>query len=171
MSDQRFAAFATVGHRALAIARRAVASWADVRLAVVEVEELAGRNGELAGLEQEETTVFGVRVMVDGAWGFASAYELTKAEVDRVGALAVALAKAGRQAGPGRHRWAEEPAWKDRWSSTWLIDPFTVPLDRKLDLLMRGDAIPSYAPPITATATACTVHDRVRVATGLDRTG
>jgi TldD protein len=161
--------FATLGHRALDLARRAGASWADVRLALVEVEELAVRNGEVAGLEQQETTGFGVRVMVDGAWGFASGYELTEAEVDRVAALAVALAKAGRRAGPGRHRWAEEPAWKDRWSSTWLIDPFTVPLDGKLDLLMRGDAILREKPEITATS--CTLSFRRETQTFLSSAG
>ena len=160
-------ALATLGHRALDLARRAGASWADVRLALVEVEELAVRNGEVAGLEQSESTGFGVRVMVDGAWGFASGYELTEAEVDRVAAPAVSLAKAERRAGPGRHRWAEEPAWKDRWSSTWLIDPLKRPLDRKLDLLMRADATLSSEPRIMATSS--TLQDHTRLGTGLGR--
>ncbi|MHC5209560.1 MAG: TldD/PmbA family protein [Planctomycetota bacterium] len=164
-----FDVFAALGARALDVARRSGASWGDVRLALVEREELAVRNGEVAGLEQDETTGFGVRVMLDGAWGFASGCELTEAEVDRVAALAVALAKAGRQAGPGRHRWADEPAWKDRWTSTWLIDPFTVPLDDKLDLLMRADAILREKPEITATS--CTLSFRRETQTFLSTAG
>jgi len=146
-----FDSLAALGARALDVAKRAGAAWCDVRLALIEREELAVRNGEVSALEQDEQAGFGIRVLHDGCWGFASGYDLTEAEVERVAALAVALARAGRRAGPGRHQWADEPAWRDRWSSTWLIDPFTVPLDRKIDLLMRADAILRAKPEITAS--------------------
>lgn len=146
-----FGALAVLGQRALEIARRAGASWADARLALVEREELGVRNGDVAALEQDETTGFGVRVMVDGAWGFASGFDLTEAEVERVAGLAVALARAGRRAGPGRHAWADEPAWRDRWTSTWIVDPFAVPLDEKLALLLRADEILRAKPAISAS--------------------
>lgn len=147
-----FDELAAAGQRALDVARAAGAEWGDVRVAIVEREELGVRNGEVATLEQDETIGFGVRVMLDGAWGFASGFDLDAEEVERVAKLAVVLAKAGRRAGPGRHRWADEPAWRDRWTSTWIIDPFAVPLERKLDLLMRADAILRQRPEITATS-------------------
>jgi TldD protein len=164
-----FDSLAALGAHALDVAKRANASWCDVRLALIEREELAVRNGEVSALEQDEQAGFGVRVMVDGCWGFASGYDLTEAEVERVAALAVALAKAGKRAGPGRHQWADEPAWRDRWSSTWLIDPFTVPLDRKLDLLMRADAILREKKEITATS--CTLSFRRETQTFLSSAG
>ncbi len=158
-----------LGDRALAIARAAGASWCDVRVALVEREELTVHNGEVSALEQDEQTGFGVRVLLDGCWGFASGFDLTEPEVERVAKLAVALAKAGRRAGPGRHRWAEEPAWRDRWSSTWLIDPFTVPLDRKLDLLMRADAVLRERKEITSTS--CNLSFRRETQTFLSSAG
>ena len=51
-----------------------------------------------------------------------------------------------------------EPAWRDTWTSTYLIDPFTVPLERKLDTLMRADEILRAKPEITATS--CTISFR-----------
>ena len=158
-----------LGAKALAVARAAHAEWCDIRLALIEREELAVRNGEVSALEQDEQTGFGVRVLLDGCWGFASGFDLTEAEVERVAKLAVALAKAGRAAGPGRHRWADEPAYRDRWSSTWLIDPFTVPLDRKIDLLMRADAVLRERKEITATS--CTLSFRRETQTFLSSAG
>jgi len=164
-----FAALAALGGVALDVAAAAGCEWADVRLALVESEELAVRNGELAALEQDEQTGFGVRVLLEGAWGFASGFDLSAAEVERVAAIAIGLARAGRRAGPGRHSWADEPAWRDRWSSNWLIDPFDVPLDTKLELLFRTDALLRTRPEISATS--CTLSFRRETQTFLSSAG
>lgn len=140
-----------LGRRALDVAKRLGARWADVRLGLVETEDVAVRNGAVCCLEQEEQTGFGVRVLVDGAHGFASGFDLTAEEVERVASLAVEIARSGRDAGPGRIRWAEEPAWRDVWTTPHVIDPFTVPIERKLDLLLRADAILRAKPEVTAS--------------------
>src|SRR5262245_49916332 len=159
----------SLGSLALTLARAANASWCDIRIALIEREEVSVRNGEVAALEQDEVTGFGVRVMVDGCWGFASGYDLDEAEVERVTKLAIGLAKSGRSAGPGRHQWADEPAWRDRWSSTWLIDPFTVPLDKKIDLLLRADAVMRQKPEIASTS--CNLSFRRETQTFLSSAG
>ncbi len=144
-------AWRELGRRAVEVARAAGADWADVRVGRIETEDLGVRNGRVAQLEQVETTGFGVRVLVDGAHGFASGFDLTPEEVERVAALAVRIARAGRRAGPGRLRWAGEPAWRDVWTSTYLVDPFGVPLETKLDVLLRADAILRARPEVTAS--------------------
>jgi TldD protein len=146
------AAWRELGQRAIDVMRGEGAGWADVRIGRVETENLAVRNGRVAQLEQVETAGFGVRVLVDGAHGFASGFDLTPDEVERVARLAVRIAKAGQRAGPGKLRWADEPAWRDVWTSTYLIDPFAVSLERKLDVLTRADEILREKPEITATA-------------------
>ncbi len=140
------------------ITRSLGADWADVRVGRVECEDLAVRNGAVARLEQSETLGFGVRVLVDGAHGFASGFDLTPEEVERVATLAISLARAGRRAGPGRLRWADEPAYKDIWTSPYLIDPFGVSLETKLDVLSRADEVLRGKPEITATS--CTMSFR-----------
>jgi len=139
-----------LGRRALGVARGLGAQWADVRLGLVESEDVAVRSGAISCLEQDEQTGFGVRVLVDGAHGFASGFDLTPEEVERVAALAVLVARSGREAGPGRIRWAEEPAWRDVWTTPHVVDPFVVPVERKLDTLMRADAILRGKPEVTA---------------------
>jgi TldD protein len=150
-TTNRMQEFKDLGSRALKTATSLGAQWADVRVGVVETEDIGVRNGAVKTLEQCETAGFGVRVLVDGAHGFASGYDLTPEEMERVARLAVSLAKEGRRAGPGRLRWADEPAYQDVWTSTYVIDPFDVPVDRKIGLLLAADAILREKPEITAT--------------------
>jgi TldD protein len=150
--------FADLARRAIATATSLGAQWADARVGVVETEDVGVRNGEVKTLEQCETAGFGVRVLVDGAHGFASGYDLTDEEVERVARLAVSLAREGKRAGPGSLRWADEPAYQDVWTSTFVVDPFEVPLDRKLALLMEADRILRERTEITATD--CTMSFR-----------
>ncbi len=57
------------------------------------------KNGVVEVLSLAESAGFGVRVLADGAWGFASSRELTGPEVDRVTDLAFRIAR-----GPARFR-------------------------------------------------------------------
>lgn len=146
-------AFTALGEHALAVARAEGAEWADVRVGRVDLENLVVRNGRVAGIQQGDEQGFGVRVLIDGAHGFASGFELSETEIERVTKLACRLARASRRAGPGRHRWADEPAHRDIWTSPYLIDPFTVSVEDKLDVLTRADAL-------------LRADDRIRAATG-----
>ncbi len=80
--------------RALDTARMRGASYADVRLVHFKSESVTVRNRKVEGLVVEENMGFGVRVMVDGCWGFASSNDLSAPEADRVAAQAVKIAKA-----------------------------------------------------------------------------
>ncbi len=144
-------AWRALGRRALDVTASLGATWADARVGRVETEDLAVRNGIVAQLEQVETLGFGIRVLVDGAHGFASGFDVTPEEVERVARLAVRLARAGRRAGPGRIRWAGEAAHRDVWTSTYLIDPFQIPLERKLETLTGADAILRDHDAVSAT--------------------
>lgn len=150
--------FKRLARRAIDTATALGAQWADARVGVVETEDVGVRNGEVRALERCDTAGIGVRVLVDGAHGFASGYDMTEEEAERIARLAVAIAREGRRAGPGRLRWADEPAWQDVWTSTFVVDPFEVPLDRKLATLVEADRILRERPEITATE--CTMSFR-----------
>src|SRR5690242_18483202 len=92
--------FGDLARRAVDVAASLGAQWADARVGLVETEDLGVRNGAVRALERTETSGFGVRVLLDGAHGFASGCESTEAEVERVARLAVAIAREGRRAGP-----------------------------------------------------------------------
>src|SRR5688572_7278221 len=57
---------------ALDAATQAGASYADVRLVLWRREQISVRDDHVSGLGQREDYGLGVRVLVDGAWGFAA---------------------------------------------------------------------------------------------------
>src|SRR3712207_7245808 len=84
--------------RALDTATALGASYADVRVVRRLEESINVKSGRLEGVSSGESEGFGVRVIVDGAWGFASSHDLSPAEADRVAADAVRIARASATA-------------------------------------------------------------------------
>ncbi len=121
---------------ALDAARSAGAGYADIRVNRYRNERIAAREDHLSGLSDSESFGFGVRVLVRGTWGFAASGEVTREEVRRVAALAVATAKANVSGRREPVRLAPAPACEDVWQTPYAKDPFRVPLSRKADLLL-----------------------------------
>lgn len=94
----------------------------------------------MGGLDLADSAGLGVRVLAGGAWGFSATDDLSKEGADRCAAEAVAIARASASLEHEHVRLAPEPAHRAVWSSTCAIDPFGVPLEKKLDLLFRIDA-------------------------------
>src|SRR5579859_2759020 len=126
--------------RALDTARQRGATYADVRVLRNQSESIAVKNGIVEALAMNEDQGFGVRVIVDGAWGFASSSILTPAEADRVAALAVAIARASARV-RGRPVTLGPPQREiGTYRTPYQIDPFAVSLEEKLAILTAADA-------------------------------
>src|SRR5215207_6257239 len=80
--------------RALDTATSLGAGYADVRVVRRLSESISIKTGRVEGVASGESEGFGIRVLVDGAWGFAGSHVLTAAEADRVAGEAVRIAKA-----------------------------------------------------------------------------
>ena len=80
--------------KALDLAKMKGAEYADIRLVNTTQERLVVRNGVVDTLSNDQSTGFGVRVLVNGSWGFASSQEAKSTEIDRVTDLAVQIANA-----------------------------------------------------------------------------
>jgi TldD protein len=127
--------------RALNAAKTAGASYADVRVGRNRNQSINTREQQITNLSDAETFGFGVRVLVNGAWGFAASRELTAAEVERVAKVAVAQARANRRALVRPVTLAPTPAVPDgRWRSPIETDPFDVTIEDKVALLLRANA-------------------------------
>ena len=126
--------------RALNTAVSRGARYADVRMMESRNQAVTIKDGKVDSLGDSESMGFGVRVLVDNSWGFASSAEISNVEVDRVAALAVEIAKASARV-PGE-RVDLGPAVRSAgvYSTPMKIDPFAVSLEDKLDLLLRADA-------------------------------
>jgi TldD protein len=145
--------------RALDTARSRGATYADVRVIHRRSESIAVKNGAVEALSMNEDQGFGIRVIAGGAWGFASSSILTPDEVDRVAALAVAIARASASV---RARPVDlGPPLRERgvYRTPYQIDPFTVPLEEKLALLTDADANIRRVPGVMV---ALATYDAIR---------
>ena len=121
--------------KALDAAASAGASYADVRAVDATSESLSVRERTVESLDRAESIGFGVRVLVDGAWGFACSAKLEGDEPDRIAATAIDVARASATATPEPVELAPEPVHEARWASPLEKDPFAVPLEDKVGLL------------------------------------
>src|SRR5512146_669848 len=137
--------------RALDTATSQGAGYADVRIVRRLEESISVKSGRLEGVASGETEGFGVRVLVDGAWGFASSYHLDLAEADRVAALAVRIARASATALRDRVQLDNRPPAHGRYETPLEEDPFAVPLERKIADLMAADRTAGAVRGVTFT--------------------
>lgn len=126
---------------ALDAATRAGASWADVRISRNRNNSVQTREQQVTDVTDVDTMGCGVRVLVDGCWGFAATQELSKTGVGGAAQEAVALARANRMARDRRVELAATDTHPDAtWRSSYTIDPFTIAVEEKADLLLRANA-------------------------------
>jgi TldD protein len=123
---------------AVEAAIRAGADHADARVGTDETESLTVRNQEMEGIDRSTSSGVGIRVLAGGRWGFAATDRLENAEVERTAELAVEIAKAAsRQPGEPVSLSEIEPVTAS-WRSPVGEDPFAVPLEEKVALLMEA---------------------------------
>lgn len=125
---------------ALDTATRHGASYADIRIIQMKSESLDAKNEKPSGLDRSEDIGFGVRVIANGAWGFAHSNNISKTEIERVATLAVDIAKASATLTTEPVQLAPEEPHQDVWRTPVQIDPFTVPIEQKMDLLLKINA-------------------------------
>ncbi len=127
--------------RALDAARAAGASYADFRLNGNRTQALGTRERQITFFNDAETFGFGVRVIANGAWGFAASRDLNPEEVVRVAQQAVAQARANATTQSRPLELAPVEAVREgTWRSPVEIDPFDIAIEDKVDLLLRANS-------------------------------
>jgi TldD protein len=114
------------------------ADYADARMVTEESESLTVKNQEMEGIDRSRSVGVGIRVLVNGYWGFAATARANDEEVARTARLAVAIARAAARLPGVAVRLAEVEPVVATWSSSVQVDPFTVPLEEKVSLLMEA---------------------------------
>ncbi|UCF09389.1 MAG: TldD/PmbA family protein [Candidatus Bipolaricaulota bacterium] len=125
--------------RALDTATGHGAAYADIRIVDRRAQQLAVKNGNVQQVGEDTNCGFGIRVLADGAWGFASSGHLAREEVDRVAALAVTIAKASASANTDPVEIGPPEVHIDRYETPVKLDPFAIPLEDKIETLLAAD--------------------------------
>ena len=108
--------------RALDTAKNQGAHYADVRVLREESESVTVRLQNVEALTHDESLGFGVRVLVDGYWGFASSHKMTNEEADRIAGEAVRIARASALV-------RGEPA--DIGPASAIVDKYVTPVKKE----------------------------------------
>ncbi len=155
--------WAELAEFALARIRGAGGEYGDIRIQHSTTESIQGEDRRIASIRDVEDTGFGVRVLYKGAWGFAASSILSLEEIPRVADLAIEIAKGSASVAIEKVRLAEEPLHHDRVLTSIRLDPFTVPLEKKADLLLETMATLHRQPGIVrSSASLWARRDRKR---------
>src|SRR6266513_50872 len=106
-----------VANWALNVAAQRGASYADVRVIAQRNRALTTKNGKIGSASDAESVGVNVRVIADGAWGFAASAELGRGAVQKTAAEAVAIARASARVKRADVHLALERAAVAEWST------------------------------------------------------
>jgi TldD protein len=131
----------TLCELAVDVAAGSGAGYADARAVSRRVQHVATKNGDVETVADGESEGIGVRVLVDGAWGFACDRRLS-ADGARAAALrAVEFARASSSQGTRRAvALAPVPPGSGSYRTPAERDPIDVPLEEKVELCLRAEA-------------------------------
>jgi TldD protein len=130
----------------LASLRDPALRYADVRYTVTSEQHVRVRNGEVDTLASTVDRAVGVRVLVGNGWGFAAASDTSEGSIRAAARRALEVAAASHIATTESVVLSDVDAYVATWASAYRIDPWSIPLDRKIEHLlaatepMRGDA-------------------------------
>lgn len=143
----------TLGHKVLELAQQSGAQYSDIRLSTIHHELLILRNGCIASNPSRQSQGAGIRVLVNGAWGFAST-PLTFDPKTQLSNLlqtthkALEIAKAGASAQTNAISLDHLQAHQDTWCTPLIRNPFSVPLQERMELLSSIDEVLRKDPKI-----------------------
>ncbi len=148
--------FPALAETVLAKAKSLGASFADLHLMQIDEESIFVRERMVQGVDAASSLGASVRVLVGGAWGFAASSDLSEARLLALvdSAAAMARGQIGWRARPVEIETL--PAHTGEWHQSVATDPFTIPLEEKVERLLAitGAALDKGASFCTAHVTA-----------------
>lgn len=116
------------------------ASYADIRVHLLdEAEHISTLNGSVQNYSLESKKGYGIRVLFNGAWGFASSEELGEKGMLECANMALDKARASSLATKFPIKLAKKEIFQDTYKTKFEIDPFSVPLADKVERLLELD--------------------------------
>ena len=137
------------------------ASYADVRVGRYLNQYVFSREDRITNIVDTESMGVGVRVLVEGTWGFAATRALTTAEVVRATQKAIAIAKANKRLQTRPVQLAPVAAAGEvTWGTPIAKNAFDVPLKEKAELLLEVNAAALEAGASFASANLFQVNEQ-----------
>jgi TldD protein len=126
---------------ALNTAKSLGATYTDVRIGRYLNQSISTREKRVQGIQSSESFGVGIRVIVNGTWGFASTNQVTTEGIDKATKQAVAIAKANSKFQKEPVKLAPVPGYGEVvWNTPIQKNPFEVPVSEKVDLLLNANS-------------------------------
>ena len=138
-------------------------TYADTRAMEIRDRQVSTKNGKSGHVSSGESMGLAIRVLADGCWGFAATDDLSREGVQAAAALALDIAHAGTLAKKQDVVLAPEGKHEAAWVSPIVVDPFTIPVDRNVSLLLEVDRELRHNPGVTMAECAMSFERRRQV--------
>jgi len=112
-------------------------AYGDIRIVERNIEEIEVKNDKIERLESISDKGFGIRVLLNGAWGFASSSRMSRDEIRKKAKLALKIAKASAMLKKKDVKLSETKIYQDKYRTEIKKDPFKVSLEEKIDTLIE----------------------------------
>jgi TldD protein len=112
--------------------------YADVRFTATHNQHVRVRNGEVDTLISNVDRAIGVRVLVGNGWGFAASSDADEQSLLRTARRALEVAAASNIASTQKIELSDVEPHVATWQSQFEKDPWSIPLDRKIDHLLNA---------------------------------
>jgi TldD protein len=132
----------------ISLAKQNGASYSDFRLSNFRSQRIFTRENVIQDISDNENYGFSVRVLIDGAWGFASSSTLSETEVLKITNLASEISKANKIIQKRRVELVPVPAYVDEWKAPVKKNPFDVSADEKVNFLFQITKRQNLSEPI-----------------------
>ncbi|MGH7611040.1 MAG: TldD/PmbA family protein, partial [Candidatus Dormibacteria bacterium] len=110
--------------------------YGDLRVHRDRIQGIHVREHDLISLGESEPLGLGVRLVVEGSWGFAATSQLTEEGVSRAVGAAAEMARRLRPLLDERVELAPEPPHQETWIGEVEQNPFSVPAERKVEFML-----------------------------------
>jgi len=111
------------------------ASYSDFRLSNFRSQNISTREQIIQGIWENENFGFAVRVIIDGAWGFAASSTFSEQEVIRIAKIACSIARANKSVQLNRVELVPTPVYNETWNTPIRKNAFEVSIDDKVSKL------------------------------------
>jgi TldD protein len=112
------------------------ATYADARVVVSRTQSIDVQNQVVESVDTGESAGIGVRALIGSSWGFYATSDLTIGAADAAGARAADIARASAIVPGAPIELADVPVAQTAWETPHDVNPFTVALSTKVDLLV-----------------------------------
>jgi TldD protein len=153
---------------ALDLIKRQGAIYGDVRIVERKDQDILIKNGIVESNAYSESLGIGVRVIVDGAWGFASTYNLTKNNIKKIVKNAIDIAKSSAKYIEKPIKLAPSEGIEDEYISPYKMDPFSLPDEEKIGHLLDANKSIRIDPKIIMAFSSANFRREVKIFTNTE---